>query len=211
MGEHDKNGKFKDERSLKVNLRVRVQKGLVMVNEKETKPNVVIAFHMHSQIDIIGKNARVLKHSMAPIVVRVLVMEEKLSSSQLTTTVLRVQAEIRQVEGKKVKQITVKEINIKIDNNKNELLAERKIVEIELKEAEIHKRPHKNDHHIHCHRKGGHLPDSPYSMGKPRLPEHPYHGDKTRHSKHGKKSFCSAFHKLPFGARLAIFITIAVV
>ena len=28
---------------------------------------------------------------------------------------------------------------------------------------------------------------------------------------HHKKSFCSGFHKLPFGARLAIFITVAAV
>jgi len=108
---------------------------------------------------------------------------------------------------------------MELDNDKNEILAKRTVVLVSLTEAEIHRRPRKGDHHIHCHRKGGCLPESPYKMGKgdmqPRLPEHYYHGDE-KLSKHGKnhdkkhkKSFCSGFHRLPFGVRLAIFITVA--
>ena len=113
-------------------------------------------YHYFSSVTI-GKDAKVLDQSRVPIIARVLVLEEQLTKGKLTLSRLHVQAQIVEVDKKKVEQFKIQEVIMELDNDKNEILAKRTVVLVSLTEAEIHRRPRKGDHHIHCHRKGGDL------------------------------------------------------
>ena len=99
--------------------------------------------------DEIGKNREVLQHmTKVPIVVRVLVTEsEQPTNSGGVLKVLQVQEEIVEINHQVVQQIKVTQLVMKLDSANNELLAKREVTMIELKDSEIHKRPHSDDTH----------------------------------------------------------------
>jgi len=114
--------------------------------------------------------------------------------------VLRVQEEIIEVNHQAVEQIKVTQLVMKLDSANNELLAKREVTVIELKESEVHKHPKSDDTHSYP---DGHLPYP--KLKQPKLPERPYKADETKHG------FCSKFYKLPFAARVAVFVLVTLI
>ncbi|KXJ23770.1 uncharacterized protein LOC110249960 [Exaiptasia diaphana] len=218
--EKDNLGNFKDAEILKVAFQVTVLEGNIHVNGLKAKHDSVTAFHFHAEIVEIGKNSVVLRQHTSPIIIRVLVLEQSIASGRTKTKKLVVEAQIIEIDSKKVSEIDVLQMIVKLDNSKNELIAERKVTAIRIAESKIRTHPAKND--IHVHHQGGRLPHKPLNaskkqmddfqkLGKPVKPKTPLHADKTSFG--GKvdryeHSICKDFYKLPFAARLSIFLLI---
>ncbi|KAK3754853.1 hypothetical protein QZH41_011344 [Actinostola sp. cb2023] len=223
--ETDKLGNFKDAEMLKVAFQVTILEGNIHINGlKAQHGTTVTAFHFHAEIDEIAKNNVILRHHTSPIMVRVLVIEGSKAAGSNHIDKLIVEVQIVEIDSKKVTEIDVTQMIVKLDSNNNEVLGERKVSIIRVAESKINSHPPKND--IHVHHRGGRLPDKPFhaskkqmddfhnhgqALGKPMKPKTPLHADKTSFG--GKidqyeHSICKDFYKLPFAARLSIFLLV---
>ncbi|XP_046849653.1 uncharacterized protein LOC124443166 [Xenia sp. Carnegie-2017] len=185
--EEDDKGLSVRKSSVKVNLNISIEEDAVKVNGKSTELDVRIVYELKAEIEYPDRNE---KH-FAPIVVHVMVSREKFGKGHRYL----IEEKVTKIDGKKVEQLELKVLKVHMDVNGKEY--ERTVETVAFKESRLAR--------TRITRYCGHGDEKPRRWLGPELPDEHFYGHKHKH-----QSLCSRFHKLPLGARIAIFVAFIV-
>ena len=181
--EYGKNGPRFTEVIVKLN--VTIAEDVVKVNGKLTELDVVTKYELDAEIVYSEKDIR-----FSPVEVHVMVMRKQLKNGHQ----FLIEEQVQLIEGKRVEQVDVQVLTIHLDVNGKEFKRTVEMISFEesrIKNSEVERFCGKGD-------------SKPRKWREPEIPDEKGWGN-NRHKHHGK-GLCSRFHKLPFGARVAILV-----
>ena len=177
--EYDENGPRFTEVIVKLN--VTIAEDAVIVNGKLTELDVVTKYELDAEIVYSEKDIR-----FSPVEVHVMVMRKQMENGHQ----FLIEEQVQLIEGKRVEQVDVQVLTIHLDVNGKEFKRTVEMISFEesrIKNSEVERFCGKGDF-------------KPRKLSDPEIP------DEKNHHKHHGKGLCSRFHKLPFGARVAILV-----